>query len=1071
MNHPYPPRRRGIATILLAAAIYVGANGQDTAATPNTASNEDVVVLSPFQVTSQRSGYYEANSMSGTRFNTKIEDIGSSITVVSKEQMEDFGILNINDLFLYVGNAEGTGTFTDFQIDRNGSVIDNTQLNPNGANRIRGIGPANISLGNFEMSGRVPVDPSAIEAVEVSRGPNANVFGLGNAAGTLNMVPTSANLSRNRTTTSFRVDDLGGNRATVDFNRVFVPEKFAVRGSAVFQHDAFHRKPSGTDTTRLNAMVKYRPFHDTTITASHTYYTLDGTRPNNTTPRDAISYWAANGAPTWDPVTFTLKANGTSTQIPTTGRLPDTITNTGNMFDHSNFFINENGLAFLSLGQTGTVTNPVAANGNIRLMQSSFAPVRTNQPLFGAVPAVGSKAIYDYSRINLAAVNRLEDRANISTVVVDQRFFSTPRQQAFGQIGWLRESVNSYARNVLGIAGDSGTSAYLAIDVNERMIDGSPNPNFLRPYMSIAEPRTTRSPLRWDTYRLQLAYELNFTQDKGWTKWLGSHQLSGYSEYKERLTRLYSYRDVITSFPSWVPSGAIPASQSRSPVGPPAARGYFRYYVGDNTGYNVDFAPHDFEYGTYTLVEGNGRSESVTISQSATPDVSGGSNNSKMILKTKGAVLQSRFLKDRVITTFGVREDKVYTKNGAQPTLLPDRLTFDYPVMEQWVGNWALNRGRTNQAGVVVKPFPWVSLFANRSDSFLPGIPAQTVLLTPIPDPSSEGTDVGFALNLFSGKLVIRANHYVNKQINAQDSQTGTLAGRALRIDILRPENDPFSLQKVSTAWITQLNPGISQSDLDAQVAKTMGMTKEDIQAFYNQQIRDTNDVEARGNEVEINYNPNSFLTLQVSAADTQSIYSKMSPNLPAYIAKRLPFWETVIDPRTGQKWLDTNYGGSRTARQYLANNVQAPLALAQALEGKSQSQVGRYSFKASGKYRLAGLFSDHRWLSKMDVGGAVRWQDKSTIGYYGLQSLPAQITAYDPNRPIHAPARTYIDLLVGYHTRLFGNKVQASFQLNARNLTEGGGLRAVGAFPDGTPNAFRIVDPRQFLFTTTFEF
>ncbi len=1036
--------------------------------------NEEKVELSPFVVKSDRVGYYEANTMSGTRFNTKVEDLGASISIITKEQMSDFAMLDTNDLFLYVGNTEGTGTYTDFQIDRNGSVIDGTQLNPTRANRIRGIGSANISMGNYEMSGRIPVDPIAIDSVEVSRGPNANVFGLGNSAGTLNMVPSSANPQRDWARIGFRVDSYGGRRATLDVNRMLIKNRLAIRGSAVFQQDEFERKPSGTETRRLNGMIKYQPFSKTTISASYQYYNLDGNRPNNTTPRDSITYWRDSGAPTWDPVTFTAKINGVSIgTFPTNTGLPLSLTNTGGIDTHSNFFIDAGGLSFLSVGQTSSIS-PASPNQSVRLIASSFAPVRRGQVLFGTVPAVSDKSIYDYSSINLSAVNRIEDTGKIAMVTLEQKLLGTDRQQLHLQLGWLREEVDSYARNVLGVAGDAGTSAYLQIDVNERMIDGSPNPFFLRPYLSIKEPRTTRNPLEWNTYRAQMSYSLDFTQDRGWKRWLGRHQLSGYGEYKQRIEHRYSFRDIITSFPPWISATAIPASQGRAPVGPNAAKGYFRYYVGDNNGYNVDTAPRDFNYGNYQLLKGNGvtgvfTKEAVTIGQAATPDGSGGGTG-LTILKTKGVVLQSHFWQDRIVTTFGVREDELYTKFGAPSTLLPDRLTFDYDAMNPAVGDWSFNKGRTKQAGVVVKPFKWLSLHANKSDSFRPGGVAQTILRTPVPNPSGEGWDAGFSLNLFDSKLVIRVNRYNDKQINARDGQTGTLATRALRIDFTRPEADPFSLQTVATTWITQQNPGISQTALDVELAKVMGYTAADIASFYSTPIADTNDIEAKGHEIEIHYNPNAYWTTQISVTETQSIESNLSPNLPAYIAKRQQHWESVIDPRTGQKWFDTNYGGSRTAHQYLINNVQAPLALAQVLEGKTRSQVGRYSARMSTNYHLAGLFDSKSLLGHMNVGGALRWQDKSVIGYYGLQQLPAPITAYDPNRPIYQEAQIYVDLLVGYRTKLFKDRVRATFQLNARNITEKGGLRPVGAFPDGTPNAYRIVDPRQFILSASFE-
>ena len=122
---------------------------EKTAGTAPETSGE-VVQLSPFQVTSNNNGYYGGNTMSGTRFNSKIADLASAITVVTKEQMTDMAMIDINDVFLYTAGTEGTGTFTDFVVDRNGSVSDNVQLNPTGANRVRGIAPANISLDNIE---------------------------------------------------------------------------------------------------------------------------------------------------------------------------------------------------------------------------------------------------------------------------------------------------------------------------------------------------------------------------------------------------------------------------------------------------------------------------------------------------------------------------------------------------------------------------------------------------------------------------------------------------------------------------------------------------------------------------------------------------------------------------------------------------------------------------------------------------------------------------------------------------------------------------------------------------------
>ena len=43
-------------------------------------------------------GYFSSNTMSGTRMNSKIEDLGQSITVMTKEQMTSFkALMDIRD--------------------------------------------------------------------------------------------------------------------------------------------------------------------------------------------------------------------------------------------------------------------------------------------------------------------------------------------------------------------------------------------------------------------------------------------------------------------------------------------------------------------------------------------------------------------------------------------------------------------------------------------------------------------------------------------------------------------------------------------------------------------------------------------------------------------------------------------------------------------------------------------------------------------------------------------------------------------------------------------------------------
>jgi len=92
-------------------------------------------------------------------------------------------------------------------------------------------------------------------------------------------------------------------------------------------------------------------------------------------------------------------------------------------------------------------------------------------------------------------------------------------------------------------------------------------------------------------------------------------------------------------------------------------------------------------------------------------------------------------------------------------------------------------------------------------------------------------------------------------------------------------------------------------------------------------------------------------------------------------------------------------------------------------------------------------------------------------IDYYGAQQLPAVITSLDPNKPIYQKGQYHVDLFAGYRTRLFNDKIPARFQFNVIDVqyshTQ---LLPINAFPDGTPSAYRIMDPRKFVLTATFD-
>jgi hypothetical protein len=408
-----------------------------------------------------------------------------------------------------------------------------------------------------------------------------------------------------------------------------------------------------------------------------------------------------------------------------------------------------------------------------------------------------------------------------------------------------------------------------------------------------------------------------------------------------------------------------------------------------------------------------------------------------------------------------------------------------------------------------------LSLNYNHANSFVPQTPAQDLYGVRLPNTTGVDKSYGLGLDLFDGKVVVRVTHYQTLQKDIRNGDANTTAQRVIRTDLLLQGATParFVLQNVAggtTAtfgpnnnqfgWIKAVNPTWTDQQVFDEFARQSQLPAGTIAALMNPQppIAATNDLAARGTEVEIYVNPTKDWTISANFSDTQSYIKNVSSTLQRWIDQRMLVWTTLVDqaagaptnywPASGNNsaandadvvtgargnpnhlWWIHNYGGTQSAQANFIAFVQTPYSVIRQLEGQANPQLSRYNFRVSTSYKLAGM-TDNHILRNFTVGGAVRWLDKAAIGFYGRQTLPAQITDLDVSRPVWEKAHTHYDLFVGYKVKLFGGRVPASFQLNVRNLEESGGLQPIAAYPDGTINTYRIVDPRQFILTATFD-
>jgi outer membrane receptor protein involved in Fe transport len=1039
-----------------------------------TSDSGEVVELSPFQVNADDDhGYLASNTLSGTRLNSKLEDLGSSITVVTKQQMIDTAALDINDIFLYEANTEGTGNFTAFTVDRNGGVNDSVQSSPQTANRIRGLDSANTARGNFASNSSIPLDPYNIDSVEISRGPNSNIFGLGNTSGTVNFNQSQANTSRQSTSFTLRGDSYGGYRSSVDLNRPILRGKLGVRVSAVYQSTGYERKPSADITRRQQGTITYRPTPKTTFRGTYEAYNNYARRPNSVTPRDTVTYWRSVGSPTWDPTTWTAKVNGASVGVFTAGQdgtLPMGLYAQGTGFyNRPSIYVDNGAIQFWSVNRTGSVPTtgtfagiptPDNPNQNIRFLESGTDLQRlrgTLYPLY-VTPSITDKSIYDWTSENFVAPNYLKNKADIYTLEAEHIFLETRHQLLAGRLGWYREDTDSYSRNFIG-----GTNAVLYVDVNEKLLDGSPNPYFKRPYIAASEPTLFKSPNVNDIQSADLAYQLTPSKMPRWLSWIGQQKVATHWETRRIDTATYRYRDSIVDDHPWI--------NLQNRTGVTAARAYYKYYVGDNQGQNVDYAPPAVYSlgGTYPFTWYNAKTlqwvnEPATIAEAGiTP-----SNRTRREIRTASITTQNFFLDDRLVTTFGWRKDKNRSRDSSGAVVDPTTGFLDYSPLNNW-GVWNEKQGRTKTAGAVVKPFSWLNLSYNQADSFQPANTAYNLYGEILPNPTGKGKDYGVTINL-GRQLSVRIGKYETRQKNARLGDAGSVATRAIQLDTARVNNGsiPYNFETWATnlanARFTAQGVTPSAAQLSSAVAKIMGLPDGFLDQAIGHSIAETGDTISKGYELELNYNPTNSWRTKVTAAETQAIDDNLSPKLQQYIESRLPIWQAAKDDNN-VSWWTLNNGG--IPQNFYTNSISAPLKLAIANQGKPRSQVREWRFNALTNY----TFTEGR-LKNLSVGGAVRWEDKAAIGFLGAApDADGIVRSLDRNKPVYDDARFYFDLSAGYNLRLYQNKIRTRIQLNVRNAFENGRLQAIAVNPDGSPYAYRIIDPRQFILTTTFDF
>ena len=464
---------------VLPVAITASAIAQDTNApekkipvetappSKEVVSDDDILVLSPFTVdTKKDTGYFAENTLAGSRMKTKLSDLGASISVVNKAQLEDFASNDINDVFRYEVNTEGSNTYTpivasqksDGLIDVNsggtngGSVSNFTN---SGANRVRGLGVPSVAINYYPTVGGVPADSYNTASFEISRGPNSMLFGVGSPAGVVNQSTQQAVLSKDSNRVGISIDDRGSYRVNLGFNRVLIKNKLAFYGAALWDEKRFERKPSYDNTRRLYAALTYKPFSKTSIRANFEDYSNQNRRPNTISPTDYVTQWNLAGRPTYDALnkTFTFLSTGV-VKGPYLSSASNTLNSTANAAMVRAYVMSQPGYdPNLKNTQSPDATHPNSAS----ILDTAFTWYN-GAPIFGAAAATTIGGVLYVPGV--AEINQGRARQQIAN----------------GQLqNWFQQLNGQGYRTAYGIAGNPAGSAPLSNNPESNMWNSALN--------------------------------------------------------------------------------------------------------------------------------------------------------------------------------------------------------------------------------------------------------------------------------------------------------------------------------------------------------------------------------------------------------------------------------------------------------------------------------------------------------------------------------------------------------------------------------------------------------------------
>lgn len=509
-----------------------------------TKKEEALVRLSPFVVedTTGDNSYQANSTLAGTRVRTDLKDIASSISVVTAQFLKDTGVTSNQDLLVYTPNTEVAGIGGNFSGYAGRKAFNEAPglINPSNNNRIRGLDSADNTRDYFLTD--IPWDGFNTGRIDLQRGPNSILFGVGSPAGIINASTNDAAF-KNGYKLSNTVDEYGSVRTSVDLNQVLLKNSLALR-VALLQDDAKYQQDEAfNDQKRFFAALNFHKQlfgegNNTNLRIKYENGGVDSNNPRTLPPNDTITPWFT--APynkvtvnTATPGNGYLSAVSPAIKLLRPGNIAGLQGATA-AYDVKSYF--ENGNDTPTHVITGTQNNgPAWLVQAIRPLQvptfAQYASANLPGGSFYQDKVLTDSSVFDFFNHLLDGGNKKEWQDWYARNVDFQQTFFNDKIGL--DITFDRQKYKSGQTSIL-----PGGFYAIGMEVNEVLADGSPNPYLGRPYAAGSDAggnysyETTRT-----GKRAILTADLDTRDYLGrhwYTYLLGRHVLTGLASQDER---------------------------------------------------------------------------------------------------------------------------------------------------------------------------------------------------------------------------------------------------------------------------------------------------------------------------------------------------------------------------------------------------------------------------------------------------------------------------------------------------------------------------------------------------------